>query len=415
VKKVLLFSVVSVLIISISSASSFAQQSPEDLEGIELELQGWKKIESDKSDVLVLTISFINNGKYTSEIIPYVYLVDSQERRFDPSTVSLLQEKGFPVTNEDCPYVPLTKSNPGLSSEENLCYEVPKGIGDSFSLELWSTLPALCEYVQFDCTIKSFPVTIAQQSEPNNSTSKIPAWVKNIFVWYSQDQVSEDELLNAIKYLITEGILVIPSSEVETTETKVLTPPPKQTTLDDTTQSCSGSARCISGTVTRIVDGDTIHVDGQSIRFALVSAPELHEDGGTSAKQVIEIMCPVGSKVLVDEDDGQQEGSYGRIVAVVYCDGINLNALSLDLYRVYLSSEFCYKSEFSSEDWVQEYGCGTTIQTIESCDPSYPDVCIATSPPDLDCKDVPYSKFTVLPPDPHRFDGDKDGIGCESN
>jgi len=205
VKKAVLFSVVSLLIISISSASIYAQS--EELEGIELELQGWKKIESDKSDVLVLTISFINNGKYASEIIPYVYLVDSQKRTFDPSTVSLLQEKGFPVTNEDCPYVPLTKSNPGLSSEENLCYEVPKGIGDSFSLELWSHLPALCEY--FDCTIKSFPVTITQQSEPHNSTSKIPDWVKNIFIWYAEGIIEEDDLINALQFLIQEGIIEV--------------------------------------------------------------------------------------------------------------------------------------------------------------------------------------------------------------
>ena len=40
-------------------------------------------------------------------------------------------------------------------------------------------------------------------------TKKIPNWVKNIFGWYSQDQVSEDELLDAIKYLINEGILVV--------------------------------------------------------------------------------------------------------------------------------------------------------------------------------------------------------------
>jgi len=33
--------------------------------------------------------------------------------------------------------------------------------------------------------------------------------VKNIFGWYSQDLVSEDELLDAIKYLINEGILVV--------------------------------------------------------------------------------------------------------------------------------------------------------------------------------------------------------------
>ena len=34
-------------------------------------------------------------------------------------------------------------------------------------------------------------------------------------------------------------------------------------------------------------------------------------------------------------------------------------------------------------------------------------------PPDLDCPDIPYRNFTVLPPDPHRFDADNDGIGCE--
>jgi len=48
-------------------------------------------------------------------------------------------------------------------------------------------------------------VLIVQEAEK----SKIPDWVKNIFVWYGQDQVSEDELLNAIKYLIDEGILEV--------------------------------------------------------------------------------------------------------------------------------------------------------------------------------------------------------------
>jgi len=209
----------------------------------------------------------------------------------------------------------------------------------------------------YDLIIQIESITLPQLSEPNNSSSKIPDWVKNIFVWYGQGLVSEDELLNAIKYLITEGILVIPSSEVKTTETKVLTPPPKQTTLDDTTQSCSGSARCISGTVTRIVDGDTIHVDGQSIRFSLASTPEPNESGGQEAKQFVEKICPVGSKALVDEDDGQTEGSYGRIIAVIYCDGVNVNEAVLDADLGYLSSSFCYKSEFSSHAWAKKYGC----------------------------------------------------------
>lgn len=50
----------------------------------------------------------------------------------------------------------------------------------------------------------------------------------------------------------------------------------------------------------------------------------------------------------------------------------------------------------------------------QTCDAAYPGVCIPPAPPDLDCKDIASLKnFRVLPPDPHRFDGDFDGIGCE--
>jgi hypothetical protein len=49
-----------------------------------------------------------------------------------------------------------------------------------------------------------------------------------------------------------------------------------------------------------------------------------------------------------------------------------------------------------------------------SCDAAYPTVCIPPPPPDLNCKDVPFRNFVVLPPDPHGFDTDHDGIGCEA-
>jgi hypothetical protein len=50
-----------------------------------------------------------------------------------------------------------------------------------------------------------------------------------------------------------------------------------------------------------------------------------------------------------------------------------------------------------------------------ACDASYPDFCIPPPPPDLNCKDVTGPKpFHVRPPDPHGFDRDGDGWGCES-
>jgi len=48
-----------------------------------------------------------------------------------------------------------------------------------------------------------------------------------------------------------------------------------------------------------------------------------------------------------------------------------------------------------------------------NCDPSYPDVCIPPAPPDLNCDDISYRRFRIVGADPHRFDGDGDGIGCE--
>ena len=41
--------------------------------------------------------------------------------------------------------------------------------------------------------------------------SKIPEWVRNIFVWYAQDEISEKELLNAIQFLINEKIIIVES------------------------------------------------------------------------------------------------------------------------------------------------------------------------------------------------------------
>ena len=54
-----------------------------------------------------------------------------------------------------------------------------------------------------------------------------------------------------------------------------------------------------------------------------------------------------------------------------------------------------------------------SIASKPSCDESYPSVCIPKYPPDLDCGEIAYSNFMVTGSDPHGFDRDKDGIGCE--
>ncbi|MGC9524827.1 MAG: excalibur calcium-binding domain-containing protein, partial [Limnospira sp.] len=58
--------------------------------------------------------------------------------------------------------------------------------------------------------------------------------------------------------------------------------------------------------------------------------------------------------------------------------------------------------------------CPATVPPTQNrCDPSYPSLCIPPNSPDLDCGDIPQRNFPVRRPDPHRFDRDGDGIGCE--
>jgi micrococcal nuclease len=122
-------------------------------------------------------------------------------------------------------------------------------------------------------------------------------------------------------------------------------------------QGCTGESRCIAGIVTQVVDGDTLKVDGQTIRLALSSAPELYEEAGAESRDYLEKICPVGSRVLVDEDDGQTMGSYGRIIALVRCNGLILNEVVISENHAILSTELCSASEFSDRNWAKKNGC----------------------------------------------------------
>jgi len=186
---------------------------------------------------------------------------------------------------------------------------------------------------------------------------------------------------------------------------------------------CTGSAGCFTEHVTRVVDGDTIYTGNYKVRLSLTNTPEINQTGYLQATIFTQNLCPIGSSILVDQDDLQPVDEYGRVLAKVYCGNKVLNSELLNHGYANIIPKYCATSEFTAESWAQEYGCGikkipsqitTPSQKIENnCDQSYPSVCIPSPPPDLDCSDIIYRKFMVLQPDPHMFDGDKDGIGCE--
>lgn len=124
-----------------------------------------------------------------------------------------------------------------------------------------------------------------------------------------------------------------------------------------TNTDCSGNAICIKGKITNIVNGDTIDVGDTRVKLSLITAPELDIIEGIEAKNFVDDTCPIGSDVLVDEDDGQIEGSHGRLIGKVLCQGIILNEKILEKGYGQISTFQCNQSEFDDESWAKKYGC----------------------------------------------------------
>jgi Staphylococcal nuclease homologue len=90
------------------------------------------------------------------------------------------------------------------------------------------------------------------------------------------------------------------------------------------------------------------------VRLALVNTPEGGENRYTETIDLVKSACRVRTKALVDEDDGQKEGSFGRLIGLVYCgdNGIDnkksLNELLFEGGYAVIYQDFCKISEFSS-------------------------------------------------------------------
>ncbi len=49
--------------------------------------------------------------------------------------------------------------------------------------------------------------TNVESEQSNQQEQKIPPWLKNVFKFYAEGQISDDDLINGIQYLINEGII----------------------------------------------------------------------------------------------------------------------------------------------------------------------------------------------------------------
>lgn len=190
-------------------------------------------------------------------------------------------------------------------------------------------------------------------------------------------------------------------------------------------------AFALRGTVTYVVDGDTISVrldNGHSERVRLIGidTPERGACLAGSATGLTRRLADDERVVLRGDATQDTRDRYGRLLAYAWVGGRDLGfqLVSSGLARVYVYDRpFQRLSAYRRAEQLGRArtqnvwrGCVTPVAPVKprsNCDASYPGVCIPPPPPDLDCADVRHSGFAVRRPDPHGFDGDGDGVGCE--
>jgi micrococcal nuclease len=206
-----------------------------------------------------------------------------------------------------------------------------------------------------------------------------------------------------------------------------------------------------SFTVASITDGDTLRLtNGARARLLQIDTPELGtgECYSRAARTALLARVPVGSRVVLEADPRlDRVDRYGRLLRYVHRGTMNVNVA---LVRAGAATPYFYggdrgryASRLLSEAvraksarrglWgacrgtvLDPYSAVATGAGSSSrprgivgggCDAGYAGACVPPYPPDLDCADIRARGITtpvrVVGSDPHRLDGDGDGLGCE--
>ncbi len=223
-------------------------------------------------------------------------------------------------------------------------------------------------------------------------------------------------------------------------------------------------ATVLEGTVSAVVDGDTIKVVSRGfetpVRLIGIDTPEtVHPTKpvqcfGPAASAMTKRLLPVGQRVRVVTDPTQDtRDRYARLLGYVFKPGrsgpqgsVNFTLVTTGRAKVYVYGgvRFQYTDTFLRAQsrarkaktglWGPPCNGNTTKPDPNArptpvpasppapaparprapgCDPNYAGACIPVYPPDVDCNEIPDRNFQVVGTDVDHFDVDHDGIACE--
>jgi micrococcal nuclease len=242
-------------------------------------------------------------------------------------------------------------------------------------------------------------------------------------------------------------------------------PPPATATSGPATTTTEAPAASTSSApptdqglvVTSVVDGDTVRLsDGRTVRLAQVDAPETSACYGSESTATLRRLVEGKTVTLRRPDDAPKRDRYGRTLGELLLDGISADEELIRVGAAEWYEQFAHEDEelahrlSAAEQEAVAEGRGlwtacrssvrphvtapttstTSVPTppavqsfvgtaagAGSCHPGYPDDCIPPGPPDLDCGSPSVRRRVHVDHahgDPHAFDRDRDGWGCES-
>jgi endonuclease YncB( thermonuclease family) len=215
----------------------------------------------------------------------------------------------------------------------------------------------------------------------------------------------------------------------------------------------SGASDTAGAVVAAVVDGDTLNLtNGARVRLLQIDAPEVSsgECYSRASRAALLNLAPVGTRVTLELDPQLDAvDRFGRILRYVKRGALNVN---VELVRLGAAAPYFYRgdrgrysdrllvaafrakaakrglwgasprTELDPFSQIDTGRCGSStpvplVPPSGSCDPNYAGACVPPYPPDLDCGDLRDRGLSlpvrVMGDDPHRLDGDRDGLGCE--
>jgi len=187
---------------------------------------------------------------------------------------------------------------------------------------------------------------------PNSSyvyADHIPGWIKNNALWYGEGAISETEFINAIKFLIEEGILQLEERKDIPTDQNIV----KSETVSNDTNWLSGIQDTIGSALKKIQSDPTADLVIKSILPVIpIAGPLLANiyelSSGTTAEKNLQV-----EKLLKEYqamDNAQLEKSFKKLDAnknLIKKNGISLNEVLIDT-KLLLTGQENIKNQLKS-------------------------------------------------------------------